>query len=186
MQYGIQIVYLSTFHVTSHPCVSIFPSQFTLAEFMMRDESLNTKELQGGFQVGGSCSSNMSPFVCCIFLGSLLCDQVWSISNEPGGLSNKHLIVAATEWSPFWNPEETSSDGRVSYSGIMYDILMLMKKARNCTFTVVPSTDGLWGGTCYGINNCTGMIGMANREEVDIAIGDMQELHTVVQGNVCK
>ena len=54
----------------------------------------------------------------------------------------------------------------------MWDVLMLMKRAKNCSFTVVPSVDGLWGGACYGLNNCTGMIGMTNRKEIDIAIGE--------------
>ena len=103
--------------------------------------------------------------------------QVWSAKQESQGMANRHLVVAAEMWEPFWG-EEYGPDGewehpqgRVTYSGIMWDILMLMKRTKNCTFTVVPSIDGLWGGTCYGLNNCTGMIGMANRKDIDFAIG---------------
>ena len=53
----------------------------------------------------------------------------------------------------------------------MWDLLMIMKRERNISFTLVRSTDGEWGGTCYSSDNCTGMIGMVNRKEVDVAIG---------------
>ena len=53
----------------------------------------------------------------------------------------------------------------------MWELLMIMKHARNISFTLVRSADGLWGGTCYSSNNCSGMIGMVNRKEVDLALG---------------
>ena len=52
----------------------------------------------------------------------------------------------------------------------MWDFLMFMKEARNFTFTLVHETDYIWG-ECYGADNCTGMVGMVNRKEVDFAIG---------------
>ena len=48
---------------------------------------------------------------------------------------------------------------------------MIMKQAKNISFTVVGPSDGLWGGICYSRNNCSGMIGMVNRKEVDMALG---------------
>ena len=48
---------------------------------------------------------------------------------------------------------------------------MIMKQAKNISFTLVAPSDGLWGGTCYSSNNCSGMIGMVNRKEVDMALG---------------
>ena len=56
------------------------------------------------------------------------------------------------------------------YSGMMWDMLMFMQKARNFTFTLLSEGDYAWG-TCYATDNCTGMIGMVNRGEVDFALG---------------
>ena len=67
-----------------------------------------------------------------------------------------------------------STDGKESYGGIMWELLMIMKQAKNISFTLVGSSDGLWGGTCYSSNNCTGMIGMVNRKEVHMALGIQQ------------
>ena len=53
----------------------------------------------------------------------------------------------------------------------MWELLMIMKQAKNISFTLVAPSDGLWGGTCYSSNNCSGMIGMVNRKEVDMALG---------------
>ena len=51
----------------------------------------------------------------------------------------------------------------------MWELLLLMKKTRNLTITVVTG-DGTWG-LCYNESSCSGMIGMVNRKEVDFAIG---------------
>ena len=45
-----------------------------------------------------------------------------------------------------------STDGKESYRGIMWELLMIMKQAKNISFTLVGSSDGLWGGTCYSSN----------------------------------
>ena len=50
--------------------------------------------------------------------------------------------------------------------------LEYVKNARNCTFKEVIPDDGLWGN-CYGKNNCSGMIGLVDRKEVDFAIGSI-------------
>ena len=55
--------------------------------------------------------------------------------------------------------------------GFMWELLMLMKRERGFNFTLVHSVDGLWGGSCHGSNNCSGMIGMVSRNEVDFALG---------------
>ena len=59
----------------------------------------------------------------------------------------------------------------ISYSGAFWELLTFVGQARNCSFSLVKSVDSLWGGNCYDDNNCTGMIGMANRKEVDFALG---------------
>ena len=83
-------------------------------------------------------------------------------------LSNKNLIVAAEPWPPFL--VKKTENGIDKYSGLMWDFMEYIKSARNCSYKLVGSPDGLWGN-CYGINNCTGMIGQVNRKEVDFAIG---------------
>ena len=90
------------------------------------------------------------------------------------GLRNKHLIVEGEYWSPFLMYEYLDDDPSTplegTYSGVMWDLLLFMQKARNFTFTMVTKADYVWG-ECFSINNCTGMIGMVNRKEVDLAIG---------------
>ena len=56
---------------------------------------------------------------------------------------------------------------------------MIMKQAKNISFTLVGSSDGLWGGTCYSSNNCSGMIGMVNRKEVHMALGIQQTTYVL-------
>ena len=58
----------------------------------------------------------------------------------------------------------------VTYSGVMWGLILFMQQARNFTFTIVRPPNEDWG-TCIGSNNCSGMIGMVNRKEADFAIG---------------
>ena len=80
-------------------------------------------------------------------------------------LSKKNLRLGAIPFPPY-----LVKNGQGSYSGLLWDLLEYIQKARNCTFTVVIPSDGAYG-KCYGSNNCTGMIGLVNRGEVDFAIG---------------
>ena len=84
-------------------------------------------------------------------------------------LHNKHLKMGAVMFPPFL-VKSKDDNGQESYSGLLWDLVEYVQKARNCTFTVVIPPDGLWGN-CYGKNNCTGMIGLVSRSEVDFALG---------------
>lgn len=66
--------------------------------------------------------------------------------------------------------EEDCPLNRTAYDGVMWHLLLFMQKARNFTFTLVHEADSEWG-SCYAIDNCTGMIGMVNRGEADFALG---------------
>ena len=93
---------------------------------------------------------------------------------------NKHLKVAAETWNPFIifycnekvmdYTDECSDQGNMTYGGALWDLLKLIKQARNVTISIVRPPTYSWG-YCYGVNNCTGMIGMVNRGEVDFALG---------------
>ena len=94
-------------------------------------------------------------------------------------LTNKHLMVEGEYWYPYlmWacpgfglDWEEDCPHER-AYDGVMWRLLLFMQRARNFTFTLVHEAEDEWG-SCYAKNNCTGMIGMVNREEVDFALGD--------------
>ena len=61
-------------------------------------------------------------------------------------------------------------NGQDTYSGFMWDLIEYIQKARNCTVTVVVPKDKVWG-YCHEKDNCTGMIGQVNRQEVDFALG---------------
>ena len=95
-------------------------------------------------------------------------------------LLDKHLKVAAEPWSPYiifycnqkelMMSEECPDKGNMTYGGALWELLRLVKLARNVTFTILRHPNPTWG-VCHGKNNCTGMIGMVNRREVDFALG---------------
>ena len=111
--------------------------------------------------------------------------QIWCSIKH--GLSGSNLTIVAIPWKPFllwkcpndedwtedWVSDCPNGDDRM-YSGILWELLMFMQRARNFSFTFIgniPSEEYLWGGTCYDANNCTGMIGRVNRHEADFALG---------------
>ena len=79
-------------------------------------------------------------------------------------LSNKHFKMAAMPWPPFLVIDKGT------YSGSLWDFVEYLKEARNLTLTVLQPRDGQWGN-CFGGNNCSGMLGMVARKEVDFALG---------------
>ena len=89
------------------------------------------------------------------------------------GMRNKHLIIEGEYWSPFliYDYDENDTAIEVTYEGTLYELLLFMQRARNFTFTIVHEANYVWGW-CYATNNCTGMIGMVNRREVDFALGN--------------
>ena len=98
------------------------------------------------------------------------------------GLRNKHLRIAVGYWATFLQWEcpgygfdwvKDCPNERTGYTGMMWELLLFMKHARNITITL-DHGDGKWG-ECYAINNCTGMIGMVNRKEVDFALGNCEK-----------
>ena len=87
------------------------------------------------------------------------------------GMRNKHLTIEGEYWFPFLIYDFDENGTAINYSGIMWDLLLFMQAARNFTFTMVSEADYVWGW-CYAPYNCTGMIGMVNRSEVDFALGN--------------
>ena len=109
--------------------------------------------------------------------------QAWSLNQ---GLTNQNIKVAAVPWGPFlvwrcpgdseWSDHyfrECPNGEERLYKGVLWELLRFMQQARNCKFTFDTSQQD-WYGNCYGSDNCTGMIGMANRREVDFALGMFQ------------
>ena len=119
-------------------------------------------------------------FYCLFTMTSTLAIQVPAIGHN--SFLNKHLKVAADPWNPFiifycnekemHYTDECSAKGNLTYGGALWDLLNLIKLARNVTFSIVRPPTHTWG-YCYGVNNCTGMIGMVNRGEADLAIGEI-------------
>ena len=109
---------------------------------------------------------------------TLILQGVMSHNEVKSGLRNRHLTIEGEYWRPFLMWEcprhglywEEDCPGARKYEGVMWDFLMFMKEARNFTFALVHEADYVWG-ECYEVNNCTGMVGMVNRKEVDFAIG---------------
>ena len=115
-----------------------------------------------------------SPMFWIFFVGYLGCQVS---SSRQMTLSNKHLRMAAVPFPPFLVKGE-DENGHGTYSGLLWDFIEYIQDARNCTFTVVIPPDLSWGN-CYGNNNCTGMIGLVNRREVDFALGIIDEAKEV-------
>ena len=80
-----------------------------------------------------------------------------------------HFTIAALPRPPFLIVN-TLPDGQNILSGQLGDAIMFWHYARNFTFTLVKPQDGLYGA-CVGPNNCSGLIGMVQRREVDFALG---------------
>ena len=120
---------------------------------------------------------------CFILKSSLASSQFGTTHTQRGRYNafDKELKVAGESWPPYWIiycPDGTEKQflqdcatiGDMSYGGVMWELLLLMQRAKNVTFTHMIPPDLSWGN-CYSKNNCTGMIGMVNRGEVDFAIG---------------
>ena len=86
-------------------------------------------------------------------------------------MHNKHFKIGAVHRPPA-SVLTKDENGQHVVGGLTGKFLEYVKNARNCTFEIVIPGDRQWG-TCYGKNNCTGMIGLVNRTEVDLAIGDI-------------
>ena len=70
--------------------------------------------------------------------------------------------------------EECSDKGNMSYGGALWELLTMVERVRNVTFSIIRHPNPTWG-LCYDKNNCTGMIGMVNRGEVDFALGKLKK-----------
>ena len=110
-------------------------------------------------------------------------------SEGHNSLLNKHLKVAASPWKPFIifycngkeindKDDDCPDKGNQTYGGALWELLKLVKHARNVTYSILrpPRSEPGWG-TCNANDNCTGMIGMVNRNEVDFALGNMSIWH---------
>ena len=93
-----------------------------------------------------------------------------AIARNNNALSNQHLNIAYYEWDPMFRIHKDPG-GKNTYSGILGKLLTLMETQRNITFTLLKVPGGVWGN-CESENNCTGMIGMVNRKEADLALGN--------------
>lgn len=107
------------------------------------------------------------------------------VSSSFSSLRNRHLRVAGEYWAPFlmwecpgygYNWETDCPNERTGYAGALWELLLFMQHATNFTFTMVHlDPHSLEWGKCLAINNCTGMVGMVNRKEVDFALGRLQK-----------
>ena len=104
-----------------------------------------------------------------LFLAVSMSHLVLSMAQE--SMTNRHFKIAAIPGPPFLTIK-TLPDGGKTLSGQIGDAISFWHYARNFTYTLVKPEDGLYGN-CARHNNCSGMIGMVHRNEVDFAIGLM-------------
>ena len=105
-----------------------------------------------------------------IFCGCTIC---LAFAREQMSIHNRHLKVGMVPRPPVFTISK-NNNGQDIFGGKLSKIIDYFKNARNCTFQVVIPDDGLWG-KCNG-DNCTGMISLVNRSEVDFAFG-MRSFH---------
>ena len=74
--------------------------------------------------------------------------------------------------------EKDAHGGGLRCTGIVGELLNYIKQARNTTYTLVEEPNGVWGN-CEHATNCSGMIGMVNRKEVDLALGMLKKLFSM-------
>ena len=108
----------------------------------------------------------LKSFVLLIGCNNCLVQASWK---EQTTLHNKHLKMGVVPAPPM-SVISKDENGNDIIGGLLGKFFEYLKKARNCTFKVVIPEDHLWGH-CYGLNNCTGMIGQVYRNEVDLALG---------------
>ena len=85
-----------------------------------------------------------------------------------GALTKNHFIVAADDWSPFFEVNVRSPDKQ--YNGIMLELLEYVRQALNFTYEIRQPPDGQWGFVDKN-GTVTRMVGMVSRNEVDFALG---------------
>ena len=83
--------------------------------------------------------------------------------------AKSHFIVAADEWSPFF--EVTSGSADKPYNGVMLQLLEYVRQSLNFTYEIRRPPDGQWGVVLKN-GTVTGMVGMVSRNEVDFALGE--------------
>ena len=90
-----------------------------------------------------------------------------ALASKQEKMTNKHLVIAATSWPPFIELTK-GNGGKIQVKGIIWEYVKFWLHARNFTYNVVEPEEWGW---CLEPNNCTGLLGMVNRREADVAIG---------------
>ncbi|XP_068223835.1 glutamate receptor ionotropic, kainate glr-3-like [Palaemon carinicauda] len=81
-------------------------------------------------------------------------------------LTGHHLTVGAQTWNPWIK----SLDASLGYEGVLFDALNNIAEKLNFTYSVISPADRQWG-TELPNGSFSGMIGMCQRKEVDVALG---------------
>ncbi|XP_047496540.1 glutamate receptor-like [Penaeus chinensis] len=77
--------------------------------------------------------------------------------------------IAAETWQPYFLIGQ-DGNGNTVYSGIMWDLLQMLTTKMNLQFEIYRPPDGLWGVELPN-GSWNGMLGMIQRQEVDMALG---------------
>ncbi|KAK8374177.1 hypothetical protein O3P69_018913 [Scylla paramamosain] len=85
-------------------------------------------------------------------------------------LQGAHLKVAAEVWVPWVMLKESPDGTGLHASGILVDLMKILASRLNFTYSVLRPVDGEWGRFLPN-GSATGMIGMNQRQEVDMALG---------------
>ncbi|XP_027226082.2 glutamate receptor 4 [Penaeus vannamei] len=80
-----------------------------------------------------------------------------------------YIRIAAETWQPYFLIGQ-GANGETVYSGIMWDLLQMLATKMNLRFEIYRPPDGMWGVELPN-GSWNGMLGMIQRQEVDMALG---------------
>ena len=108
------------------------------------------------------------PTISYIIVCLILCLGQQVSTTKQMSMANRHFKIGANAWPPLLAIGKNDK-GEDTIYGPVGEYLKYLEQARNCSFTIVIPNDKKWGH-CNGPDNCTGVIGLVARNEVDFAI----------------
>ncbi|KAK2714026.1 ionotropic receptor 93a-like [Artemia franciscana] len=84
-----------------------------------------------------------------------------------GGLRGRELIITSLDYTPWQKFVRDENENITQYTGLIFDMINLMKMHLNFTYTVIEPMDGLWGSP-VGRNRWNGMVEVVRTGEADV------------------
>ena len=96
-------------------------------------------------------------------------DEIWRRRKDLQGLT---LKVATLNSPPYITSMVQNGDGEWVMEGMFAEVFHSLQHVLNFSYTLQPSVDGEWGAISSDGVNWSGMVGMLQRKDIDIAATD--------------